>query len=122
MIIIIIAVVAVVGYMIFKHCENVGGQMEAYENREPEWNPPAPKPQFPADLNNLPNKSPCCCANCKYLYSGTKTEYSFNHNTLRGETETTRYHNWCLVHKANVETEVGYQLTEVHRCGMFAKK
>lgn len=117
-ILIIIAIVAAVIFFIY--CGNVGKQMEEYQNRKPEWNPPLPS--FPPIPDQIPRKSGCCCAKCKYLYTGTKTEYWYDDNELKGKSETTQYRNWCLIHNADVEREVGYRLSELHHCGMYEQK
>lgn len=122
MFLIIIGVI-IAAVLFFKYCEGVGRTQEEYTNRPPEWNPSIPTlPPLPGSLEEIPVKSGCCCANCKYLYSGSKTEYWFDDNDLKGKSETTHYRNWCLRIKGSVEREIGYRLNEKHGCGLYDPK
>lgn len=118
MFVIIIVVVAVVAFVIY--CYNVGDQMEEFNNREPEWNPP--RPETPPLPREFPPVKKCRCSDCKYLYSGTKTEYWYDENARQGKSETTRYRNWCLRTKMFVEDDLRYSVSEVKNCHYFDKK
>lgn len=122
MFLIIIGII-IAGYFFFKYCEGVGGAMEEYTNRPPEWNPPRPPvPPHPRSLEEIPAKTGCCCANCKYLYNGTVTEYWFDDNELKGKSETQARRNWCLRVNNSIAQGMGYRLHEKHGCGLYDPK
>lgn len=112
---VIVIVVIVIGVLIFW----IGSEDVKDYSSEPkptEWNPPRPQniPDYP---EKLPPSVQCRCTDCKYLYSGTKTEYNYG-----GTRDITTYRGLCLRTGLSVDAGQLPPIYENKGCSLYAPK